>query len=154
MLQVGAWTDDCIISTAFHAFSLQYDVVLIEDGVSTASKQHFNAIEVMRGAAAKVLLAQDVVKYFKAGRPVEPPLPKAKLAGPRLALKPLPSDLRSSNAETQPSTAQNLLVAPQGRTFADGAILLVVGCIGPISFAAGWILRGRSTFTRRDAPLL
>ncbi|CAK9050212.1 unnamed protein product, partial [Durusdinium trenchii] len=113
VVQVGAWTDDCIISTAFHAFSLQYDVVLIEDGVSTASKQHFNAIEVMRGAAAKVLLAQDVVKYFKAGRPVEPPLPKAKLAGPRLALKPLPSDLRSSNAETQPSTAQNLLVAKE-----------------------------------------
>merc|ERR1712188_60407 len=54
VVQVGAWTDDCIISTAFHAFSLQYDVVLVEDGVSTASKQHFNAIEVMRGANAKV----------------------------------------------------------------------------------------------------
>ena len=47
--QVGAWTDDCIISTAFHAFSLQYDVILIEDGVSTASKQHFNAIQVRHG---------------------------------------------------------------------------------------------------------
>ena len=80
-LQVGAWTDDCIISTAFHAFSLQYDVVLIEDGVSTASKQHFNAIEVMRGAAAKVLVAQDVVRYFKEGQPVKPPVPKSKIAG-------------------------------------------------------------------------
>merc|ERR1719454_691526 len=73
IVQVGAWTDDCIISTAFHGFSLQYDVVVVEDGVSTASKQHFNAIEVMRGAAAKVLVAQQVANYIRRGMPVTPP---------------------------------------------------------------------------------
>jgi len=73
VVQVGAWTDDCIISTAFHAFSLQYDVVLVEDGVSTASKQHFNAIEVMRGAAAKVLFAKNVADYINKGLPVVAP---------------------------------------------------------------------------------
>merc|ERR1712083_91297 len=74
VVQLGAWTDDCIISTAFHAFSLQYDVVLIEDGVSTASKQHFNAVEVLRDAAAKVLFAQDVVDYINKNQPVIDPV--------------------------------------------------------------------------------
>merc|ERR1711988_136693 len=84
VVQVGAWTDDCIISTAFHAFSLQYDVVVVEDGVSTASKQHFNAIEGMRGAAAKVLVAKDVADYINQGLPVIPPkVPKVKSAGSR-----------------------------------------------------------------------
>mmetsp|Transcript_100893 Transcript_100893/g.314530 ORF Transcript_100893/g.314530 Transcript_100893/m.314530 type:complete len:320 (-) Transcript_100893:15-974(-) len=70
VVQVGAWTDDCIISTAYQAFQLHYDVVVVEDGVSTASKQHFNALEVMRGSAAKVLVAQQVADYIDAGLPV------------------------------------------------------------------------------------
>merc|ERR1719487_1227702 len=73
IVQMGAWTDDCIIATAFQGFSLQYDVVVVEDGVSTASKQHFNAIEVMRGAVAKILLAADVASYINKGLPVLPP---------------------------------------------------------------------------------
>ncbi|CAJ1448259.1 unnamed protein product [Effrenium voratum] len=140
VVQVGAWTDDCIISTAFHAFSLQYDVVLIEDGVSTASKQHFNAIEVMRGAAAKVVLAQDVVQYLEAGRPVRPRPPKQKLAGPRMPLT-LPSPTMLTSA---PSS--------EGRTSGlELGVLLIVACVGPASFAAGWVLRGRSG---RTMPLL
>eukprot|EP00966_Prymnesium_polylepis_P242346 5604417-Prymnesium_polylepis.1 len=54
VVQVGAWTDDCIIATAFHAFALQYDVIVVTDGVSTASKNHFKALDVMGGAVAKV----------------------------------------------------------------------------------------------------
>jgi len=70
VVQLGAWTDDCILATAFQAFSLHYDVVVVEDGVSTASKQHFNAIEVMRCAVAKVLLAEQVADYIKQGLPI------------------------------------------------------------------------------------
>lgn len=121
-------------------------MVLIEDGVSTASKQHFNAIEVMRGAAAKVLLAQDVVKYFQEGRPVKPPVPKAKLAGTRLARTlPAPTNLASTDVGAASSRPQ--------RTFADAMILLVVASVGPFSFAAGWMLRGQTLLETRQ-PLL
>ena len=120
-------------------------MVLIEDGVSTASKQHFNAIEVMRGAAAKVLLAQDVVKYFQEGRPVKPPVPKAKLAGTRLARTlPVPTDL--VNEVTAASSRPE-------RSFSDAMILLLVASVGPFSFAAGWMLRGRTLLETRQ-PLL
>eukprot|EP00438_Fugacium_kawagutii_P016649 Skav205669 [mRNA] locus=scaffold458:481719:483121:+ [translate_table: standard] len=154
VVQVGAWTDDCIISTAFHAFSLQYDVVLIEDGVSTASKQHFNAIEVMRGAAAKVMLAQDVVKYFRDGQPSKPPVPKAKLAGPR-AQRVGHSRLMSAAGQQHVQRTAVFTEAEQGPAgrFADHLVLILVACISPASFAAGWILRGRSRCEQRDVPM-
>merc|ERR1712216_625800 len=82
VVQVGASTDDCILNTAFQAFQLQYDVVVVEDGVSAEGKQHFNAIEVMRGAVAKVLFAADVADYINKGLPVIlPAAPKVKSAG-------------------------------------------------------------------------
>lgn len=56
--------DDCIISTAMHAFSLQYDVVVVADAVSTASKAQFAAVEVMRGAVAKILPTAHVIHYL------------------------------------------------------------------------------------------
>ena len=162
-LQVGAWTDDCIISTAFHAFSLQYDVVLIEDGVSTASKQHFNAIEVMRGAAAKVLVAQDVVRYFKEGQPVKPPVPKSKIAGPRIQRLGHIEEMRTSLGEEkqnghnrQQRSIQTDTTPESGEPrFANELVLVLVACIGPASFLAGWMLRGRfGQSAIRDMPLL
>jgi len=68
---VGAWTDDCIIATAFTAFKLQYDVVVISDGVSTASKNHFAAMDVMKGACCKIVDTATFVDYLTAGLPVE-----------------------------------------------------------------------------------
>ena len=141
VVQVGAWTDDCIISTAFHAFSLQYDVILVEDGVSTASKQHFNAIEVMRGAVAKVLFAEDVAKYIRQGRPVQEAAPRAKLAGsraPRAARHQTPTSLAYEDAELSET-------APRPETISiDAAMRLVVaaGCMSILSFVSGWVLRG------------
>lgn len=163
VVQVGAWTDDCIISTAFHAFSLQYDVVLIEDGVSTASKQHFNAIEVMRGAAAKVLVAQDVVRYFKEGQPVKPPVPKSKIAGPRIQRLGHIEEMRTSLGEEkqnghnrQQRSIQTDTTLESGEPrFANELVLVLVACIGPASFLAGWMLRGRfGQSAIRDMPLL
>lgn len=164
-LQVGAWTDDCIISTAFHAFSLQYDVVLIEDGVSTASKQHFNAIEVMRGAAAKVLVAQDVVRYFKEGQPVKPPVPKSKIVGPRMQRLGHIEEMSTSislgeekqnghNPRQRSIQTVTTLESVEPR-FANELVLVLVACIGPASFLAGWMLRGRfGQSAIRDMPLL
>jgi len=156
VVQVGAWTDDCIISTAFHAFSLQYDVVLIEDGVSTASKQHFNAIEVMRGALAKVLFAADVADYIRKGLPVVDPATKpvrTKLAGARsgiahgLAQFPVQSKL-------QVESTQLVSDAGIGGSMAGllNSALLVV--FGPFCFAAGWLLRGRDNPRPHSADFL
>ena len=41
------------------------------------------------------------------------------------------------------------------RRFADQLVLVLIGTIGPASFAAGWVLRGRfHQYAIRDAPLL
>lgn len=150
VVQVGAWTDDCIISTAFHAFSLQYDVILIEDGVSTASKQHFNAIEVMRGALAKVLLAEDVAAYIRNGLPVLEAAPKAKLAGSRAQpVEPQAASLLAYKADAE---HQEPLSAVSESISVDAAMRLVfaVGCTSIFSFVSGWVLRGVLSRKMRD----
>lgn len=154
VVQVGAWTDDCIISTAFQAMSLQYDVVVVEDGVSTASKQHFNAIEVMRGAVGKVALAADVAGYLDAGLPVHEPQPRQKSVGGRA----------SAFAAEAPSTASIWRAASRSRPWprtGTGALewlpALILAVTGPACFAAGFLLRGRVERGLRTAaapPLL
>lgn len=139
---LGAWTDDCVISTAFHAFSLQYDVVVVEDGVSTASKQHFNAIEVMRGAVAKVMVASDVADYIDRSLPVLPPQDsRAKAVGGRASQPPPGAALAAAPPKEAPA------VAPQHGQGVDyfvaflhvfnGTFLALLG------FFAGWLARGR-----------
>ena len=140
-------------------------MVLIEDGVSTASKQHFNAIEVLRGAAAKVLLAQDVVKYFQEGQPVKPPVPKTKIAGPRMQRLGHMEEMSTStslgeekqkvhNRQQRSIQTPTALESVEPR-FANELVLVLVACIGPASFLAGWILRGRfGQSAIRDMPLL
>lgn len=153
VVQVGAWTDDCIISTAFQAMSLQYDVVVVEDGVSTASKQHFNAIEVMRGAVGKVMLTAPVADYINQGLPVSPPLPRAKSAGSRAsrfeAVRP-----RDAAAAVQTSSGDAVTMLEAKSTersssagTAEWLPLVLLAVVGPASFASGWLLRGR---TERD----
>jgi len=147
VVQVGAWTDDCIISTAFHAFSLQYDVVLIEDGVSTASKQHFNAVEVLRGAAAKVLFAADVAAYINAGLPVAADENLEKRTTGRS------SERRKAFSTGKALPDMRLSTTPQTTTDFDGLVmqlaqLAFVAMFGPFCFAAGWLLRGRSRTDR------
>ena len=156
VVQVGAWTGDCIISTAFHAFSLQYDVILIEDGVSTASKQHFNAIEVMRGALAKVLFAEDVAAYIRKGLPVlEARAPKAKRAGSRARAARMPAAAAAVLALASKADAEHqepLASAASERISVDVAMRLVfaVGCTSVFSFVSGWVLRGVLSRKRRD----
>jgi nicotinamidase-related amidase len=53
---IGAWTEDCITSTAFEA-SDRYglDVVIIPDALATATPSHTKAIEVMSSSCAKAV---------------------------------------------------------------------------------------------------
>ena len=141
VVQVGAWTDDCIISTAFHAFSLQYDVVLVADGVSTASKQHFNAIEVMRGAVAKVVFAEDVAHYLRQGRPVQKSIPKSKLAGPR-ALWHERQALSATSLLSYKANTEDVARSDSISVEAATRLVFAVGCTSIVSFVSGWILRG------------
>lgn len=144
VVQVGAWTDDCIIATAFHAFGLQYDVVLVEDGVSTASKQHFNAIEVMRGAVANVALAADVAAYIGEGLPVHPAMGPAPAAAPAGEPVQLWQQARASHgplaATVQPAAPQRATWIPE---VANALNTVVVGGLGvALGFLAGRTRRG------------
>jgi len=147
VVQVGAWTDDCIISTAFHAFSLQYDIILVEDGVSTASKQHFTAVEVMRGAVAKVLFAQDVADYINAGLPVVPVEarpPRPAIRRERSATVPglTAIDQASIPASPQRLAAYRADLAPQPQGGVQLPAVIFLCLFGPACFVGGWVLRG------------
>ena len=130
-----------------------------------------NFCQVMRGAAAKVVFAREVVKYLNDGQPVKPPSPKTKLAGPRQRLALI--EQRSSESsdshkaekgheqsEQQTDENSQSVLALSGesagqRRFADQLVLVLIGTSGPASFAAGWVLRGRfHQYAIRDAPLL
>ena len=52
---IGAWTEDCITSTAFEATDRYgFDVVVVKDAVGTATGVHTKAIDVMEASCAKV----------------------------------------------------------------------------------------------------
>ena len=126
----------------------------------------------MRGAAAKVVFAREVVEYLNDGQPVKPPARKAKLAGPRQRLALIEersresSDLRNAkkgheqseqhiDENSQRALALSAAESAGQRRFADQLVLVLIASIGPASFAAGWVLRGRfHQFAIRDAPLL
>mmetsp|Transcript_114118 Transcript_114118/g.333577 ORF Transcript_114118/g.333577 Transcript_114118/m.333577 type:complete len:290 (-) Transcript_114118:35-904(-) len=61
----GLWTDECIVSTAYAALSRGYDVVVVSDGVATATAHHDAALTVMNATVSKVLPTADVVAYME-----------------------------------------------------------------------------------------
>lgn len=69
----GLWTDECIVATAYAALSRGYDVVVVSDGVATATTNHDIALRVLGGTCAKVLTTQQIVDYmqsnFELGEP-------------------------------------------------------------------------------------
>ncbi|KAL7568042.1 hypothetical protein ACA910_020763 [Epithemia clementina (nom. ined.)] len=60
----GLWTDECILATAFGAFSRGYDVVVVSDATATATACHKMALDVINGDCSKVLTTEDVVSYM------------------------------------------------------------------------------------------
>jgi len=135
VVQVGAWTDDCIIATAFHAFALQYDVIVVTDGVSTASKNHFKALDVMGGAVAKMLDTAAIVAHLAGGgaaakKPEAAKAPAARLIAPMAAAPPAPS---TSSAAAALRLAETVFVAM-------------------MAFALGWSMRGSRAAERAAQP--
>jgi len=62
----GLWTDECIVATAYAALSRGYDVVVVEDGVATATAHHEKALTVMNATCGKVISTAEIVEYMKA----------------------------------------------------------------------------------------
>lgn len=120
-----------------------------------------NFCQVMRGAAAKVVFAREVVQYLNDGQPVKQPAPKTKLAGSRQRLALIEerssesSDLRKAKNGHEESAQLSAVESAGQQRFADQLVLVLIASIGPASFAAGWVLRGSfHQFAIRDAPLL
>lgn len=173
VVQVGAWTEDCITSTAFHAFSLQYDVVVIQDAVSTASSAHWPAIQVMRGSIAKIHFAAEVAEYVAKGRPVIAPAmpPSRKALGGRVlppparqathyaAVAATPGATGASATELRAVEAEQIAAAAveAAAAHASGPWSLAFACAavsGPASFVVGWVLGRRSRQTVSTVSLL
>jgi nicotinamidase-related amidase len=62
---VGLWTDECIVSTAYAALSRGYDVIVVGDGVATATAHHEKALTVMNATCGKVISTAELVKYMQ-----------------------------------------------------------------------------------------
>ncbi|KAL7566824.1 hypothetical protein ACA910_021326 [Epithemia clementina (nom. ined.)] len=70
---VGLWTDECIVATAYGAFSRGYDVVVISDATATATANHTTCLDVINGVCCKVMNTEEVISYmnesFQLGSP-------------------------------------------------------------------------------------
>lgn len=62
---VGAWTDECILSTALSGFSRSYDVIVISDGVDTCTPYHRNALDIMSAVCCKLVTTQEMIQYIQ-----------------------------------------------------------------------------------------
>mmetsp|Transcript_38807 Transcript_38807/g.91262 ORF Transcript_38807/g.91262 Transcript_38807/m.91262 type:complete len:384 (-) Transcript_38807:69-1220(-) len=160
VIGVGAWTDDCVLSAAFHAFSLQYDVIVVEDAVSTASLAHFAALDVMRGSVAKVMKAADIVSLIApevlsaAGdAPAQKVASSLELAAwqkpPPLALQHQAPQMTEAAHPQQLGGVVDEAAVPGGDAAWLQMVQFVFMCsFGPACFAMGWLLRGR--VSKRD----
>ena len=61
----GLWTDECIVATAYAALSRGYDVVVVGDGVATATAHHDKALTVMNATCGKVIPTAEILKYMQ-----------------------------------------------------------------------------------------
>jgi len=64
---VGAWTDECILSTATNGFSRSYDVIVVGDAVDTVTAKHRAALDILEGICCKVVDTEEVAQYVLSG---------------------------------------------------------------------------------------
>ena len=65
VIVVGAWTDDCIAATLFEGFDRYgYDMVLVSDGVATATVNGNKMAECLSGACCVVNTADEICKIL------------------------------------------------------------------------------------------
>lgn len=91
LVVTGAWSEDCITATAFDAADTEnLDVVIIEDGVGTATPGHYPALEVMKASVALVKKSEEVVKYVESHKGDEKYILKAEVF-PKIYEAPTPA---------------------------------------------------------------
>lgn len=61
----GLWTDECIVATAYAALSRGYDVIVVGDGVATATAHHDKALTIINATCGKVLSTAEIVEYMR-----------------------------------------------------------------------------------------
>jgi nicotinamidase-related amidase len=64
LVLVGAWTDDCILSTAVRAVNENFNAVIVEDAVFTCTSVKDEALAVMRHAYALMTTADEISDYW------------------------------------------------------------------------------------------
>merc|ERR1712151_233737 len=105
--------------------------------------QHFNAVEVLRGAAAKVAVAQEVADYVNSGLPVISPTQKEV----QQRMKSMGGRARSRQNEEQSVELATMPVAAVQASTSSASLpvicVVLMTFVGPASFIAGWVLRGR-----------
>ena len=65
LVLTGAWTDDCILSTAVRAVNEDFNAVVVEDAVFTCTSVKDEALAVMRHAYCLMTTADEISAYWK-----------------------------------------------------------------------------------------
>jgi len=67
LVVTGAWTEDCILSTVLDGSDTEnVDMVVVTDGVGTATPGHYPALDVMEATSALLKTADEVVEFVNA----------------------------------------------------------------------------------------
>ena len=61
----GLWSDECIMYTAYAAVNWGYDVVVVRDGVGTATAHQEKALTLINVTCGQVLPTAETVEYMK-----------------------------------------------------------------------------------------
>lgn len=154
LVVTGAWTDDCILGTVYHAVDgANLDAIVIEDGVASALTTHFKALEIMAANVAMPLQSSDMLAYLQGNRGngsliLPPRSPAAAAAGAEMAASPVASgELTSGSGSPSPPPSP---VPPFARAAVgiDGLILAVSALTALTAMASSaltaWFLRRRA----------
>lgn len=105
LVMVGAWSEDCIIATAYDAVDTEnLDVVVIQDGVGTGTPGHFPALDIMKTSVALMQTSEQVVKYVQDHKSDEKYILKAEV---------VPQLQRFSSPAVVHPVQEKLLTLPQ-----------------------------------------
>ena len=62
---IGAWTEQCVLSTAFNAYSRNYDTIIISDAVDTVTPYHSAALDILSTSCCKIIKTKEIINYIK-----------------------------------------------------------------------------------------
>jgi len=64
LVLTGAWTDDCILSTAVRAVNENFNAVVVEDAIFTCTSIKEEALAVLRHAYCLMTTADEIADYW------------------------------------------------------------------------------------------